>query len=209
MRRTNSTPRREPPRTTRGELTRARLITAARTVFEREGYVDARLSDITTEAGTAAGSFHTYFTNKEDVLVAVLEDLQEEMLHPQVARIGDSDRPAAIIEASNRAYLLSYQHNAGLMRLLDEVANIDERFRELRQRRSEAFVKRNAKSIRDLQLRGLADAELDPQLAASALSMMTARVAYSTFVAGERWELDELVDTLTRLWVNALRLPGD
>lgn len=200
---------RKPPRTERGERTRQRLITAARTVFERDGYADARLSAITTEAGTAAGSFHTYFTNKEEVLAAVLEQVKEEMLHPQVEPLKSAETPVAVIEASNRAYLISYQRNARLMRLLDEVANVDDRFRKLRQRRSTAFVKRNAASILDLQERGLADPELDPLLTASALSRMVARMAHGMFIAGDPWDFEELVATLTRLWVNALRIPTD
>ena len=198
---------REPPRTARGARTRAALVQAARTVFERDGYLNARLTDITAEAGSATGSFYTYFTNKQEVFAAVLAEVQEEMLHPHVRAMTDSDDPVALIEAANRAYLLAYRRNAGLMRLLDEVALIDDDIRELRRRRGRAFAERNAEFIRDLQARGLADPELDPVLGASALSAMVGRIAYSAYVGGEAWDLDDLVATLTRLWANALRLP--
>lgn len=200
-------PRKELPRTQRGERTRAKLINAARTVFERDGYLDARLADITTEAGTAAGSFYTYFTNKDEIFAAVLKEAEDEMLHPHVSEMTDRDDPVAVIEASNRAYLTSYQRNAKLMALLEQVAAIDPAFRQIRKRRGDAFVKRNARSIRDLQIRGLADPELDPMLAASALSSLVSRTAYAVYVGGDNWDLDELVTTLTRLWANALRLP--
>jgi AcrR family transcriptional regulator len=185
------------------------LVDAARTVFERVGYADARLIDITTEAGMSAGSFYTYFTNKEEILAAVLEELQEEMVHPQVERVAGAETPVRIIEAATRAYLTSYQKNARLMRLLEEVADIDDNFRKLRARRNEAFARRNARSIRNLQIRGLADPELDPRLAAGALGLMVARVAYRTFVDGEPWEFEELVSTMTRLWANALQIAID
>src|SRR5437867_3879851 len=107
------------------------------------------------------------------------------------------------------ADLLAYRRNAKLMRLLEQVASIDDEVRELRRRRGEAFAERNARTIRDLQARGLADPDVDPLLAASALSAMVGRMAYSTYVVGDDWGLDELVATLTRLWANALRLPGD
>jgi AcrR family transcriptional regulator len=198
---------REPPRTARGARTRAALVAAARTVFERDGYLDARLTDITAEANCATGSFYTYFDNKEQVFAAVLAEAEEEMLHPHVREMTDSDDPVAVIEASNRAYLTSYRRNAKLMRLLEQVANVDDEVREMRRRRGEAFVQRNARSIADLQARGLADPELDPLLAARALSLMVSRTAYATYVLGEKRTLDELVATLTRLWANALRLP--
>jgi AcrR family transcriptional regulator len=203
------TPVREPPRTARGARTRAALVRAARIVFERDGYLNARLTDITAEAGLATGSFYTYFTNKEEVFAAVLAELQEEMLHPHVREMSDSDDPLALIGAANRAYLLAYQRNAKLMRVLEQVATIDDDVRKLRRERGLAFAERNAESIRDLQARGLADPELDPFLAASALSAMVGRIAYSTYVVGEAWELDDLVTTLTRLWANALRIPSE
>jgi AcrR family transcriptional regulator len=178
-------------------------------VFERDGYLDARLVDITTEAGTAAGSFYTYFSGKEDIFTAVLADVQEEMLHPHVREMTVNDDPLAVIEASNRAYLRAYQRNANLMRLLEQVANVDDTFRELRRHRSQAFARRNARSIEDLQRRGLADPSLDPLLAANALSSMVSRTAYSTFVLGDQWDFEELVTALTRLWGNALRIPTE
>lgn len=178
-------------------------------MFERDGYVDARLGDITTEADMAAGSFYTYFDSKEQVFTAVVEAVQEEMLHPALEPIADHDDPVAVIAASNRAYLLAYRRNAKLMRLLEQVATIDAGFAELRKRRNAAFVGRNARSIAELQARGLADPALDPSAAAAALSAMVSRTAYNTFVLGDRAKLDNLVTTLTRLWANALRLPTD
>lgn len=203
------TPAREPPRSPRGERTRAKLVAAARVVFERDGYLDARLVDITSQAHTAAGSFYTYFANKEEIFAAVLEEVQEEMLHPHVREVAVSEDPVAVIEASNRAYLTAYRRNAKLMRLLEQVAAIDDDVRELRLRRGRTFVERNARSIRDLQSRGIADPDIDPLLAAAALSAMVGRMAYTTYVIGEECDLEELVTILTRLWANALRIPGD
>jgi AcrR family transcriptional regulator len=186
--------------------TRASLVAAARTVFERDGYLDARLTDITKEAGCATGSLYTYFTGKEEIFAAVLEDAQEEMLHPHVREATHTDDPVKLIEASTRVYLEAYRRNAKLMALLEEVGTIDDEVRELRRRRTAAFTRRNAESIRDLQARGLADPGLDAHIAASALSWMVSRMAYSTYVLGDRVSLDDLVATLARLWANSLRL---
>lgn len=198
---------REPPRTARGARTRAALVTAARTVFERDGYLNARLTDITAEASCSTGSFYTYFTNKEEVFAAVLEEAQEEMLHPHVREVVGDEDPVAVIEASTRAYLEAYERNAKLMRLLEEVATIDDEVREFRRRRGAKFAERNARSIRDLQARGLADPDLDPEITARALSGMVGRLANAVYVLGDHVEREALVETLTRLWANALRLP--
>lgn len=194
----------ELPSTPRGIRTRGKLVDAARTVFERDGFLDARLIDITNEAKISAGSFYTYFDSKEEVFSAVLANVEEEMLHPQVRAIPAGDNPVDLIRASNIAYLDSYRRNAKLMKLLEQVASIDEGFRDLRRRRGEAFTKRNARSIRELQEKGVAKATVDPFLAASILSGMVGRAAHSCFVLGEDWEFDELVETVTHLWANAL-----
>lgn len=201
-----SSTHREPPRTARGARTRAALVAAARRVFERDGYLSARLTDITAEAKCSTGSFYTYFDNKEEVFAAVLEEAQEEMLHPHVREVLGDEDPVAVIEAANRAYLEAYERHAKLMRLLDEVATIDDDVREFRRRRGALFAERNARSIRDLQARGLADPDLDPDLTARALSGMVGRLANSVYVLGEPADREALVATLTRLWANALRL---
>jgi AcrR family transcriptional regulator len=194
------------PPSRRGQRTRATLVAAARTVFERDGFLDARITDIAAEAGTATGTFYTYFESKEEIFRAVVEEVQEDWLHPRLReRLGDED-PLALIDAANRDYLLAYKRNARLMALFEQVAQIDDEFRELRRKRGAAFVRRNAKMIRRLQEAGRADPDLDPLIAAHALSGMVGRIAYSVFNLGERIPFERLVTTLNQLWANALKL---
>ena len=197
------------PRSARGARTRARWIEAARTVFERDGYMGARINDISAEAGTAAGSFYVYFNEKFEIFAAVMEEVKDEMLHPHVYDATASASPAEMIAASNRAYLVSYKRNAGLMRALEQGAVNDERIRALRSSRAEAFTQRNARGIRELQDRGLADPNLDPVLAAQAVAAMVSRMAYGWFALDGRHGIEKLSNTLTRLWCNALRIPID
>lgn len=203
----NTSALREPPSTPRGARTRAALVAAARVVFERDGYLDSRLTDITVEANCSTGSFYNYFSSKEEVLQAVIETAQDDMLHPGLPRLDPEDSsPLAVIEATNRAYFEAYKRNAKLMLILDEVSSSDPNFREVRRRRSRAFVDRNARAIKNLQDRGLADPSLDPFLAALALSGAVGRMAYYVYALGQDAPLDDLVETSTRLWANALNL---
>ncbi|MDV6268671.1 TetR/AcrR family transcriptional regulator [Rhodococcus globerulus] len=203
---------RDLPVTARGVRTRASLVAAARTVFERAGYLDARLTDITKEANCSTGTFYTYFDNKEQIFAAVLEVAQEDMLHPGMGRVRDADNPYAVLESSNRAYLTAFQRNAKLMGLLEQVAQIDPTFAKLRRDRGATFITRNAKAIERLQTEGKADTSLDPLLASRALSSMVSRFAYSVFVSeepgsdGKPVPFEEVVKTATQIWANALRL---
>ena len=208
----------DPGRPLRADAARNRraLLAAARRVFERDGFVAARITDIADEAGLAHGSFYSHFRNKENALAAVLGEVGEEMLHPGPSLAGtpggqgDEADPVAVIHAANVAYLEAYRRNAKLMALLEQVATVDERFAALRRERSEAFLARNARAIRRLQRAGLADPALDPDLASFALSTMVSRSAYAVFAMGRQPAgVGDLAATLTRLWANALGLPGD
>lgn len=202
-------PGRVPPRTQRGVRTRAALIAAARTVFERDGYLDSRITDIAKAAGMASGSFYTYFDSKEEIFAALVEQVQEEMLHPHVRERSGITDVRALIEAANRDYLLSYKRNARLMALFEQVAQVDENFRRMRVERGRAFANRNARLIRSLQESGQASTDLDPMITAHALSSMVSRMAYLVFVQNQRISFEKLVTTLTQLWVNGLQLtPG-
>jgi AcrR family transcriptional regulator len=196
------------------ERNRRALIDAARRVFERDGYVAARITDIAEAAGVAHGSFYSHFPGKEEIFAAVLAEVSEEMLHPgpdigPAIETARADDPVATIAAANLAYLRAYQRNARLMALLEQVAAVDESFRRIRLQRTEAFLARNARAIRRLQQAGLADPALDPDLAALALSTMVSRSAYAAFALGATRPVDaaELAETLTQLWVSGLRLP--
>ncbi|MFF1255685.1 MULTISPECIES: TetR/AcrR family transcriptional regulator [unclassified Streptomyces] len=194
------------PRSARGVRTRNALITAAREVFERDGYLDARITDISKAAHVASGSFYTYFNSKEEIFQALVEQVQEEMLHPHLReRTGITDT-RQLIDASNREYLRAYKKNARLMALFEQVAQIDEKFMALRIERGNAFARRNAKLIQALQESGEADTSLDPLVTAHALSVMVSRMAYMVFVLGQRIPFERLVTTLNKIWENGLQL---
>ncbi|PCC45831.1 TetR/AcrR family transcriptional regulator [Brevibacterium aurantiacum] len=208
----DTAPKRDLPSTPRGLRTRASLVAAARTVFERDGFIDSRLTDITKEAKCSTGTFYTYFDSKEEALAAVLHEAQEDMLHPGPPQEHHENR--SVIESlddGNRAYIKAYKRNAKLMLLLEQVAAVDPEFRQLRLDRGQAFAKRNCKWVRKLQDEGYADPSLDPVMSASALSLMVGRMAYYKYALKEPgWGSDDLlVETATKLWVNALGIPAD
>jgi AcrR family transcriptional regulator len=65
-------------RRARAAETEVALKEAAKRVFGRVGYLRAKITDITAEAGRAAGSFYSHFDSKEELLEALLVDMLEE-----------------------------------------------------------------------------------------------------------------------------------
>jgi AcrR family transcriptional regulator len=199
-------------KTARGQATQAALVRGARTVFERDGFIDARIADITAAAGTALGSFYTYFESKEEIFNAVVDALGEEGLNlPSLDYLADDGIDLVdSIAAHHRAYLEAYHRNARLMSVIEQVTGVSDSFRRRRTRRAQPVVEASRAAIVSLQAAGRADPRLDPVSAVRGLSSMVSRSAYITFVLEEEGAeaVDGLVDTLTLLWVNALRAPA-
>ncbi len=199
-------------KTARGQATQAALVRGARAVFERDGFIDARIADITAAAGTALGSFYTYFESKEEIFNAVVDALGEEgLIVPSLAYLADDGIDLVqSIAAHHRAYLEAYHRNARLMSVIEQVTGVSDTFRRRRTRRAQPVVEASRKAIVALQKAGRADPNLDPVSAVRGLSSMVSRSAYITFVLEEEGveAIDGLVDTLTLLWVNALKVPA-
>ncbi|XBH22443.1 TetR/AcrR family transcriptional regulator [Jonesiaceae bacterium BS-20] len=67
------------PMQQRSVETRAAVILAAGVVFSKMSYAEARLKDISEEAGISPGSMYFQFGNKQDIARAVLESQKQRM----------------------------------------------------------------------------------------------------------------------------------
>ncbi|GGC40123.1 TetR family transcriptional regulator [Novosphingobium marinum] len=65
------------PRTARGRETLRKLLDAAAEEFGEKGFHDGSISGITRRAGTALGSFYTYFDSKDEIFRALVKDMSE------------------------------------------------------------------------------------------------------------------------------------
>src|ERR1700679_4244557 len=52
----------------------ANILKMAKVVFERDGYEDAKMSDIALEAGVAPGTLYIYFKSKEALAEAMSDE---------------------------------------------------------------------------------------------------------------------------------------
>jgi AcrR family transcriptional regulator len=189
------------PLTGRGARTRERLVAAAREVFEEVGFLDARVSQITTRARVAYGTFYTYFESKEEVFREVAERLFAEMV-----RSKSEATPLVHARGTNRAYYEAYLRNARMMAIVEQVATFNEEFREVRGRHRAASVRRTARAIRRWQREGRVAPELDADLAACALGAMVDHSLYLWLAKNEGGDAERLMETLDHLVVRALGL---
>ncbi|MFW0789767.1 TetR/AcrR family transcriptional regulator [Gordonia sp. CPCC 205333] len=201
---TPSTPGLDPTALTpRGRKTRDSVLRAARTVFEDVGFLDARVELIAAQAGVSYGTFYRYFESKEDVFFQLSNQLFEDS-HPREPPSAASPREKLI--ASNRAYYESYQRNARMMAIVEQVATFNAEFRALRHQHRELLTGRTANAIARWQRDGLANPDIDPTLAARTMSAMVDHTLYLWLVQGEEADKEALLATLDQMCVGALGL---
>jgi AcrR family transcriptional regulator len=209
------------PTTTRGRRSRQALLDAAKVVFARDGFADARITDIADAANAAHGSFYTYFSSKEEIFVALLRELEEDLGSPgdqdtyrlDEENAPDEDQPHDPYESilrANRTYLEAYRRNAAIMIVWEQVATLNPGVEKLRRDASDRFAGRIEAVIRHWQETGVADPDLDAAYSALALTGMVSNFVYRWSARGSRYTIDRAAEQLSLLWANALgvRVPA-
>lgn len=195
------------PSSSRGRRTRTSIVQAAREVFEEKGFDETRITDITSRADTAYGSFYTYFDSKEAVFRELARDLAGAIFTAsRASALPESATPEDKIRYTTRVYLETFARNARLMSVFEQVAARDEYFRTLLLEVRNLFTDRIAHGTRRLQEQGLAEPGLDPVTCAHLLGGMIENIGRMMYTYGEHHDLDHLLDEATALWARAIGL---
>lgn len=108
------------PRTARGRRTQRALLDAAAAEFAAQGFHESSIAAITRRAGVALGSFYTYFSSKDELFRALVQDMSDQVraqVSPALAGPGDLvDRESAGL----RAFLAFAREHNELYRIVDE-----------------------------------------------------------------------------------------
>ena len=117
---------------------RRRILAAARSVLERDGFAALTVDGVMGEAGLARTAFYRHFDGRGHLVAALLEDVAAE-LGPQIAPAEDLeavDDAGGMRELLDVGVALARRHGA-LLRAADEARHADEDVR----RAHEAFLR--------------------------------------------------------------------
>jgi AcrR family transcriptional regulator len=87
------------------EVQRARLLSAARRAFQKEGYEKTRVADIVREAGMSSRSFYEFFDSKDDLVAAVVQEQGRAFIRRLQEIFEKANDPLERIDRGLRAYL--------------------------------------------------------------------------------------------------------
>ena len=141
------------PRTARGERTRAKLIEAAAAEFGERGFADASISGITSRAGTALGTFYTYFESKDEIFRSLVRDLSDQVRQRAAAAVTPEMGALETEKNALAAFLDFAREHKEVYRIIDEAEFVDPASYR-------AHYERTAQRLGERLQKGAADGEL-------------------------------------------------
>lgn len=195
------------PPTPKGKRTRALLLEAARRVFSRAGYVTLRMQEVADEAGMSMGAVYRYFRSKDDMFLALIGDIHQDLFH--ASRSPDVDfaqDPYAALLAANKGYLTLYHDNRDVMRAFIEATTVNTVYRDMwwwmRERHIERFAAMLARDFGIHEVDGI-----PARVVIEALASLTEQSAYVWFAQEHLADHKVPVDVGARIvassWYNA------
>lgn len=187
----------------RAQETRRRLLDATARLLESHGVLDLKVVDIAREVGTSPATFYQYFRDVEEAVLALAEDVGEEVL-PLAELVDQPWRGAGGLDVARAlvsGFIAHWDNHRAILRTRNLAAQEgDARFRALRIRTLSVITDRLSDKIAEQQDAGRVAAEITPYAAAAAVvAMMERMAAYHFDIEHRGVSRDEMVETISRI----------
>jgi len=184
-----------------GRKTMRKLLDAAMIVFARRGYYAARVDDIVKVARTSHGTFYLYFSNKEDLLRALVGEAGEVVasLDESLGAVGPTEQGWQELRRWMEQFSETWQRYAPVLRAWSDLAMSDAELSAQGHAAAGAVAQTLASRIAESG----PQPGIDPNAAAEAVVAMVDRFHYLRQFAGEPIDASAL-DTLTTMVHRAL-----
>jgi len=113
------------PRTERGRRTLRKLLDAAAIEFGERGFHEASISAITRRAGTALGSFYTYFDSKDEIFQALVRYMSEQLRDYVTPVVQAAPDGIAAERIGLESFLRFVREHKEIYRIIDEAEFVD------------------------------------------------------------------------------------
>ena len=194
--------------TPKGRRTDEAFREAARHVFARDGYLNAKISDIAAAADRSVASFYNYYDTKADLLIALAEEFHAEATQMAALPCRSGLTREEALRQAVAGFWRTYAKRRGELIGIFQAAMLEGEFRDRWLKMRAEAITRIAAEIRRAQAEGYCPG-VDPVLTASALSAMLEHFCYIWL--GQGGELGDIafdderaLDALATIWVKAV-----
>ncbi|MGE7823953.1 TetR/AcrR family transcriptional regulator [Paenibacillus sp. NPDC093718] len=149
------------------ERTRKRILEAARKEFFDKGYTGARIEVIAKSADVKKQLIYHYFKGKEELLVAVLDQMKAEM--PDWA----TQLPTHPVDIAEHRFRIFSQTRMDFLRFTAWEALETQPQQDARKKRREETLQSYVEDMKLKQEAGLVSEDLDPELLTLAISALS------------------------------------
>jgi AcrR family transcriptional regulator len=187
----------------RAQATRRKLIDATAELVETKGLLDLTVVEIARVVGTSPASFYQYFHDVEEVVLALSEEVGEELgdlvqfvQPPWRGRPGFEDCRCLV-----SGFIDYWDRHRAVLRIRDLAAQEGNlRFREQRIHSLSLITDRLTEKVEEAQRAGKVAPEVTPYAAASAMVAMMGRMAaYHRDLEAHGFTYDDMVETVARI----------
>ncbi|MBO2449916.1 TetR/AcrR family transcriptional regulator [Actinomadura barringtoniae] len=194
--------------TRKGRETDQAFRDAARTVFAREGYFNAKISDIAAEAGKSVASFYNYYETKAELLIALAEEFHQEATELAVLPFRQGLSSEDALREAVAGFWRTYARRRGELIGVFQASMLEEEFRDRWLAIRAEAIERIAAEVRRAQRAGFCPG-VDPVLTASALSAMLEHFCYIwQGQGGEQVATDfndeRAIEAVATIWVKSI-----
>jgi AcrR family transcriptional regulator len=197
-------------RKVRAAQTRAALLDAARGLFSERGYLNTKITDITAAAGRSTGSFYEHFAGKEELLQALLAEMEgaidagmRGLEHPRDHDLTDRDQ---LRDHVGVAWTVMRQNRPVTLALFQAMVADDpgtgRAWRDLREQTETLREHLEWLAERGHRLPG------DPEFVAAAMGAMLVTLNHAVLTPPGGEDDERVIDTLTDLLLYGLTGPG-
>ena len=139
------------------------LLEAAERFFAERSYGTVTVAEICAEAGTATGSFYTWFDSKHQLFVELVRSINRDVRQAMAVAIGEATSRSDVERLGFAAFFDVMPRRSGAYRIVREAEFIDQGvYRDYYEQLARGY----ARAVRTYQQAGEADPALDPEIVA-------------------------------------------
>ncbi len=167
-------------KTKKGEVTRQKLLDAAKDIFGSKGFYNTSVVEITQKAGVAQGTFYVYFDNKKAIFRQLVIMLNHSIRRKIQIAISEAKTREEKERLGFKAFFTFVKNNKNLYNIIFEAQWVDE---EIYKWYFKTFARGYIKGLKEAMEKGELR-ELDPECLAYCLIGINIEI-------GKRWVLWE------------------